>query len=91
MGDLSEKVEQEQDSLREVVVRHGMGGHNERGDMWVDWCVTHEQVIMNTTGIYTHENSREWCEESYRLYHNQQVVRQLYPTDYIQPVKDYHG
>ena len=21
---------------------------NDRGDLWVDWCATHEQVIMNT-------------------------------------------
>ena len=25
-----------------------MGGPNESGDMWVDWCMTNEPVIMNT-------------------------------------------
>ncbi len=48
MGDMNAKVGQEQDPLREVVGSHGLGSRNERGDMWVDWCVTHEQVIMNT-------------------------------------------
>ena len=48
MGDLNEKVGTEQDPLREVVGRYGLGNRNERGDMWVDWCMTHDQVIMNT-------------------------------------------
>ena len=48
MGDLNAKVGTEQDPLREVVGRYGLGSRNERGDMWVDWCMTHDQVIMNT-------------------------------------------
>ena len=48
MGDLNAKVRTEQDPLREVVGRYGLGSRNERGDMWVDWCITHDQVIMNT-------------------------------------------
>ena len=48
MGDLNAKVGTEQDPLREVVGRHGLGSRNERGDMWVDWCMTHDQVITNT-------------------------------------------
>ena len=49
MGDLNAKV----------VGRYGLGSRNERGDMWVDWCMTHDQVIMNTwfqhhkTHLYT--------------------------------------
>ena len=27
---------------------YGLVERNERGDFWVDWCTTHEQVIMNT-------------------------------------------
>ena len=34
--------------LRKEVERHGLGSRNERGDMWVDWCMTYDQVIMNT-------------------------------------------
>ena len=48
MGDLNAKVGTEQDPFREVVGRYGLGSRNERGDMWVDWCMTHDQVIMNT-------------------------------------------
>ena len=48
MGDLNAKVGTEQDPLREVVGRYGLGSRNERGDMLVDWCMTHDQVIMNT-------------------------------------------
>ena len=42
MGDLNAKVG------TEVGERYGLGSRNECGDMWVDWCMTHEQVIMNT-------------------------------------------
>ena len=48
MGDLNAKVGGEQDPLQEIVGKHGLGERNDRGDLWVDWCVTHEQVIMNT-------------------------------------------
>ena len=48
MGDLNAKLGTEQDPLREVVGRYGVGSRNERGDMWVDWCMTHDLVIMNT-------------------------------------------
>ena len=47
MGDLNAKVGTEQDPQK-VVGQHGLGERNERGDLWVDWCTTHEQVIMNT-------------------------------------------
>ena len=48
MGDLNAKVGTEQNPLREVVGRCGLGSRNKRRDMWVDWCMTHDQVIMNT-------------------------------------------
>ena len=48
MGDLNAKVGTEQDQQKVVVGQHGLGELNERGDLWVDWCTTHEQVIMNT-------------------------------------------
>ena len=48
MGDLIAKVGTAQDSLRVVVGRYGLGNRNERGDMWLDCCMTHDQVIMNT-------------------------------------------
>ena len=48
MGDLTAKVGGEQDPLQEIVGKHGLGERNDRGDLWVDWCATHEQVFMNT-------------------------------------------
>ena len=48
MGDLNAKVGTEQDPQKVVVGQHGLGERNERGDLWVDWCTTPEQVIMNT-------------------------------------------
>ena len=59
MGDLNAKVGTEQDPLQQVAGRYGLGSRNERGDMWVDWCMAHDQVIMDTwfqhhTIIYIH-------------------------------------
>ena len=34
--------------LQEIVGKHGLGERNDRGDLCVDWCAMHEQVIMNT-------------------------------------------
>ena len=47
MCDLNAKVGNEQDPLLEVGGRHGLDSRNERGDIWVDWCMTHDQVITN--------------------------------------------
>ena len=48
MDVLNAKVGGKQDPLQEIVGKHGLGERNNRGDLWVDWCATHEQVIMNT-------------------------------------------
>ena len=48
VGALNAKVGGEQDPLQGIVGKHGFGERNDRGDLWVDWCATHEQVIMNT-------------------------------------------
>ena len=48
MGELNAKVGGKQDPLQEIVGKHGLGERNDRGDLWVDWCVMPEQVIMNT-------------------------------------------
>ena len=45
MGDLNAIVGNEQDPLLVVGGRYGLGSRNERGDIWVDWCTTHDQVI----------------------------------------------
>ena len=38
-----------------------LGSHNEHGDMWVDWRVTHEQVIMNTWFQHHNIHLYMWC------------------------------
>ena len=48
MGDMNAIVGSEQDPPKEIVGGHGLGEHNERGDLWVEWCTTHKQMIMNT-------------------------------------------
>ena len=59
IGDLNVNVGTKQDPLLELVERYWLGSRNERGDMWVDWCMTHDHVIMNTwfqhhkTHLYT--------------------------------------
>ena len=42
MGAVNAKVGGEQDPLQEIVGKHGLGERNDRGDLWVDWCATHE-------------------------------------------------
>ena len=42
MGDMNTNVGSEQDPLKEIVGGHGLGECNERGDVWVEWCPTHE-------------------------------------------------
>ena len=46
MGDLNAKVGQ--GSSGSVVGDFGLGERNERGDKWVEWCESWEQVITNT-------------------------------------------
>ena len=52
-------LESNKDPIREVVGRYGLGSRNARGDMWVDWGMPHDQVIINTwfqhhkTHLYT--------------------------------------
>ena len=65
MGDLKAKVGKEQDPLREVVGRYGLVSLNERGDMWVDWCMTHDQVIMNTWFQYHNIHLYTWNQIDY--------------------------
>ena len=42
------KVGTERDPQKVVVGQHDLAERNERVDLWIDWCTTHEQVIMNT-------------------------------------------
>ena len=48
MGDLNAKAGNEQAPLLEIVGRHELGSRNERGDIWLDWCTIHDQVIPST-------------------------------------------
>ena len=60
MGDLNAKVGTEQDPQKVVVGQHGLGERNEQGDLWEDWCTTHEQVIMNTWLQHEKRHSYTW-------------------------------
>ena len=46
VGDLNAKVGRGRSG--EVVGNYGLGQRNERGDRWVEWCESWEQIIMNT-------------------------------------------
>ena len=46
VGDLNAKVGCGRSG--EVVGNYGLGQKNERGDQWVEWCESWEQIIMNT-------------------------------------------
>ena len=46
MGDLNAKVGKGRSG--NVVGNFGLGERNERGDKWVEWCESWDQVIMNT-------------------------------------------
>ena len=48
MGDMNANVGSEQGPLKEIVGGHILGERNERDYLLVEWCTTHEQVIMNT-------------------------------------------
>ena len=60
MGDLNANVGTEQDPQKVVVGQHGLGERNERGDLWVDWCTTHKQVIMNTWFQHEKQHLYTW-------------------------------
>ena len=65
IGDLYAKLGTEQDPQKVVVGQHGLGERNERGDLWVDWCTTHKQVIMNTW--FQHEKRRTYTRGNVRV------------------------
>ena len=46
MGDLNAKVRRGRDE--DMVGPHGLGIRNDRGERWIEWCKSNEQVIMNT-------------------------------------------
>ena len=45
---MNAKVGSEQDPLKEIAGGHVLGERIERDNLRVEWCITHEQVIMNT-------------------------------------------
>ncbi|CAH2108374.1 unnamed protein product [Euphydryas editha] len=50
LGDLNAKVgsTENEDHLREIVGRYGLGERNERGEMWLQFCVENSLTITNT-------------------------------------------
>ena len=53
-GDLNAKVGQEIEGLEHVMGRHGLGERNENGQLFVDFCASHDSVIGGT--IFPHED-----------------------------------
>ena len=90
MGELNAKIGQEQDPSREVVGRYGLNSRNERGDMWVEWCVTHEQVMCNTWFQHQNRHVYTWISQRDGL-RNQiyyiTIIKRF--CNSIQQVKDY--
>ena len=60
MGDLNAKIGKEQDPLNVTVGPHGLGERNERGDLWTEWCSTHDQVILNTWFQHHQKHPYTW-------------------------------
>ena len=54
MGDMNVNVASEQDPLKEIVGGHGFGERNERGDLWVEWCTTHEYLVPTSPATLIH-------------------------------------
>jgi len=53
-GDLNAKVGQDNEGLEHVMGRHGLGERNENGQLFVDFCVSHDLVIGGT--IFPHKD-----------------------------------
>ena len=47
MGGLNGKVGKEQDLLNVTVDPHGLKERNERGDLWTEWCSTHNHRLAH--------------------------------------------
>jgi exonuclease III len=60
MGDMNAKVGSSMDPLESVVGPHGLGVRNERGDQWVEWCMSNDQVIMNSWFQHSKRHLYTW-------------------------------
>ena len=92
MGDLNAKLGNEQDSLMEVVGRHGLGSRNERGDMLLDWCTTLDQGITNTWFQHHYRHLYTWQSpgDGARNQIDYITINNRFRNT-ILPVKDYPG
>jgi hypothetical protein len=53
-GDLNAKVGQDNKGLEHVMGRHGLGERNENGQLFVDFCASHDLVVGGT--IFPHKD-----------------------------------
>jgi len=53
-GDLNAKVGQENEGLKHIMDRHGLGERNENGQLLVDFCARYHLIIGGT--IFPHKN-----------------------------------
>jgi len=56
-GDLKAKVDQDNEGLENVMGRQGLGERNENGQLFVDFCASHDLVIGRT--IFPHKDSHK--------------------------------
>ena len=60
MGDFNAKVGEGKET--DIVGMHGLGVRNERGEKFIEWCNTNNQVIANT--FYQNHPRRKWTWKS---------------------------
>ena len=54
VGDLNAKVGHDNEGLEHVMGRHGLGERDENGQLFVDFCTSHDLVIGGT--IFPHKD-----------------------------------
>jgi exonuclease III len=65
-GDLNAKVGQDNEGLEHVMDRHGLGERNENGQLFVDFCASHDLVIGGK--IFPHKDCHKvtWVSPDHR-------------------------
>jgi len=65
-GDLNAKVGQDNVGLEHIMGRHGLGERNENGQLFVDFCASHDLVIGGT--IFPHKDCHEvtWASPDHK-------------------------
>ena len=78
VGDLNAKVGQENEGLEHVMGRHGVGERNENGQLFVDFCASHDLVIGGT--IFPHKDCHKvtWVSPDHKT---ENQILTMWPLD----------